>query len=600
MLMNRINLLPENLINQIAAGEVIERPASVVKELVENSIDAGATRIEVQLSNECRNIRIADNGHGIHKDDIGLAFSRHATSKLIDENSLWELSTLGFRGEALASIISIAKVSCYSRTEDMDTGVKAECENSQISVTESGCAVGTVMEVNDIFYNVPARSKFLKKSQTEFSYVSEIVQNIALSHPQISFVLLNSGKSVLRTTGSGDLLTAITEVYSKDMANQLVEVYKEDKTEGLVVRGYASKPEFTRTSKKAIYLFVNNRAVKCPVLLKAVDTAYKDLIPSGKYPFCVLSLDIPPASLDVNVHPSKREVRYTKANQIFNLVIASIKSAVEDLGFVKFQPASTVAFNAYANDVYTAEETKKTSFMNKAIPSFKREYEVDDSAQTFSFVESVKSKQEYEDEQVTISFAPMPSVAVEQQVPRPKIVGQYFNTYILVEHNEGLQIIDQHIAHERTIYERLKDSKEFASQLLLSCVPVEVDDNQAELMLENAELLSRYGYKFEVMNSNRVILKQVPVILAGKNPESTVVELIKALEGSVEQIENEILITTSCHAAVKAGEKLSVWQMEEIIRDWQMTKNNGTCPHGRVIAKIIPLKEVASFFGRSV
>ncbi|HBH18072.1 MAG TPA: DNA mismatch repair endonuclease MutL, partial [Cyanobacteria bacterium UBA9579] len=304
--MKRIKLLPENLINQIAAGEVIERPASIVKELVENSIDAGATRVEIEISNECRNIRVADNGSGIHKDDVALAFSRHATSKLQQENDLWTISTLGFRGEALASIISIAKVSCLTRTADSPVGVKVDCENSEITITETGCAIGTTMEVKELFYNVPARRKFLKKAQTELASIIEVVQSIAISYPEVSIHLIHKGRTSLKTTGSKDMATVISEIYSKELLDELVEVYKDDTEYKLEVKGFTSNPNFTRSNKKAIYVFVNGRTVKCPILSKAIDTAYKGLIPSDKYPFAILDLIIPAGEVDVNVHPAKR------------------------------------------------------------------------------------------------------------------------------------------------------------------------------------------------------------------------------------------------------------------------------------------------------
>ena len=333
--MNRIKQLSVNLINQIAAGEVIERPASVVKELVENSIDAGASKIEISISNECRNIRVADNGSGIHPDDIQLAFSKHATSKLSNEADLFNINTLGFRGEALASIISIAKLACTTRTKDFEYGTRVESQNSVINSYQTGCAQGTIMEVNDLFFNQPARLTFFKSKKTEFAYIQELVQSLSISHPEIAFILKNNNTAVISTTSNSDLLTRILEIYSSDIINELKKVEKTDKLSGIKITGYISLPSYTRASKKSIYTFVNSRIVKCPVLLKAIDNAYKNMLPIGRYPFVVINIDINPQEIDVNAHPTKREIRYKNPNQIFNFV----------------QSALSFSLNAFSNNV---------------------------------------------------------------------------------------------------------------------------------------------------------------------------------------------------------------------------------------------------------
>ncbi len=304
--MARIKQLSKHLINQIAAGEVIERPASVVKELVENSVDAGATKISIEINNDCRDIRVADNGSGIHPDDIMLAFSKHATSKIATDEDLFDIHTLGFRGEALSSIISISKLTCTTRTANFDTGTKVKCENSEVKQTETGCAIGTIMDIKDLFYNIPARLKFLKSSNTEFSYIQELVQSIALAHPECSFELKKFGKTVLKTSGQNNLLQTIKEVYSSDVISNLKEVLKTDQLPHLKISRYVSTPDYTRSSKKSYHIYINSRTVKCPIFQKAIDTAYKNLIANGKYPFVVLNLEIPPSDVDVNVHPTKR------------------------------------------------------------------------------------------------------------------------------------------------------------------------------------------------------------------------------------------------------------------------------------------------------
>lgn len=572
--MKRIKQLPENLINQIAAGEAIERPASIVKELAENSIDAGSTKIEIEVSNAARDIRVADNGCGIHKDDILLAFSRHATSKIEKQNDLWSLNTLGFRGEALSSIISVAKVICTTRTTEAETGLKVKCENSQVNFSESGCAVGTTMDVKDLFYNVPARLKFLKKHNTELAAISEIVQSLAISHPEIAFTLINNKSTILKTTGSNDLETAIGDVYSREIISELREVYKKDEEFSLVVKGFTSNPDYTRSNKKAIYTFINGRTVKCPIISKAIDMAYSDLIPSGKYPYAVLNISISPKEIDVNVHPTKKEVKYTKPNLIFNFVYSAIKAAL-DVG-VK-QPVLSVI----------SSEGKAVAQRSQQFEALIHDY--DDDIQEITIKNPIHNQLELETDMD----------AYDMFIEKPKIIGQLENTYIMVQVPEGLQIIDQHIAHERYLYEKLKYDKVHASQLLLASPVVEIELEQAEIFKENAELLKKYGYEFECTDSS-IRLKKIPMIVTEKSPENIIKSLLDSLQTSQDVMENELLIRTACLSAVKAGERLSLWQMEELIINWQKTSYPKTCPHGRKIAHTIPIQEIAGFFGRQV
>ena len=586
--MNRIKQLSVNLINQIAAGEVIERPASVVKELVENSIDAGANRIEISISNECRNIRIADNGSGIHPDDIELAFTKHATSKLSDENSLFNINTLGFRGEALASIISIAKVVCTTRTKDFEYGTKVESQNSIIKTSKTGCAQGTIMEVNDLFFNQPARLKFLKSSKTEFSYIQELIQSLALSHPEIAFILKNNNADVIVTTQKADLLTRISQIYPPNIINELKEVNKTDVLSDIKITGYVSIPSYTRSSKKSVYTFVNSRIVKCPVILKAIDMAYKNMLPQGKFPFVIINLEIKPEDIDVNVHPSKREVRYKNPNQIFNFVQSAINKALTNFNY-----------NEPANEFITKTDN--------VLPFIKPFEQPDDENESVIFPVDIKAKSNTKDiennlqtEQKKIEIDFTPAAALKQV----NVIGQFKNTYILVENDDDLEIIDQHIAQERYIYEKLKNEKEIASQLLIISDVLDVEPNEAE-MLENArEHLKKFGYQIEKISDTQIIFKKIPQILSAVKPTDILSELLKNLkdspENDLDSIEEKILITTACKASVKAGEKLTLWQMEEIVKKLRKTKNPYTCPHGRPISHFLPLKEIASFFARNI
>lgn len=589
--MARIQQLSKHLINQIAAGEVIERPASVVKELVENSVDAGSTKISVEINNDCRDIRVADNGCGIHPDDIMLAFSKHATSKIATDEDLFDIHTLGFRGEALSSIISISKLTCTTRTAEFETGTKVKCENSEVKQVETGCAIGTIMDIRDLFYNIPARLKFLKSPNTEFSYIQELVQSIALAHPECSIELKKNGKTALKTSGQNNLLQTIKEVYSSDVISNLKEVLKTDNLAGLKISGYVSTPDYTRSSKKSYHIYINSRTVKCPIFQKAIDTAYKSLIANGKYPFVVLNLELPPADVDVNVHPTKKEVRYKNTNQIFNFIYTSIQAGLAN--YVERQiPQYETPLSAQSNVIDFVQPKLESS----------GEVFFDKQNDTIYVSDTVMEREEnnfemakQEDTEQKQFFVPV------EKAPEPEenIVGQYKNTYILIEKEDGLEIVDQHIAEERYIYEKLMSEKNIVSQMLFVSDVVPVSSSEAELIKENIEKFEKFGYGIEFLKDNELIFRKVPQMIAKVNPKEILADILENIDGNIDRLEEKILITTSCKASVKAGQKLSTWQMQEIIKKWRTTKMPYTCPHGRPIVKIFPHKEIASFFQRN-
>ena len=590
--MARIQQLSKHLINQIAAGEVIERPASVVKELVENSVDAGATKISVEINNDCRDIRVADNGCGIHPDDILLAFSKHATSKIATDEDLFDIHTLGFRGEALSSIISISKLTCTTRTAEFETGTKVKCENSEVKQVETGCAIGTIMDIRDLFYNIPARLKFLKNPNTEFSYIQELVQSIALAHPECSFELKKNGKTVLSTSGQNNLLQTVKEVYSSDVISNLKEVLKTDNLAGLKISGYVSTPNYTRSSKKSYHIYINSRTVKCPIFQKAIDTAYKSLIANGKYPFAVLNLEIPPSDVDVNVHPTKKEVRYKNTNQIFNFIYTSIQAGLAN--YVERQtpqyeaPVQTVQDNVI-DFVQPKMESSGEVFFDK------QDDTVYVSDKVMELEETKFEQPKQEDTEQRQFFVPVE----KSPEPEENIVGQYKNTYILIEKEDGLEIVDQHIAEERYIYEKLMAEKNIVSQMLFVSDVVPVSSTEAELIKENIDKFEKFGDGIEVLKDNELIFRKVPQMIAKVNPKEILADILENIEGNIDRLEEKILITTSCKASVKAGTKLSTWQMQEIIKKWRTTKMPYTCPHGRPIVKFFPHKEIASFFQRN-
>lgn len=595
--MARIQQLSKHLINQIAAGEVIERPASVVKELVENSVDAGSTKISVEINNDCRDIRVADNGCGIHPDDIMLAFSKHATSKIRTDEDLFDIHTLGFRGEALSSIISISRLTCTTRTVDFETGTKVKCENSEVKQTETGCAVGTIMDIKDLFYNLPARLKFLKSSNTEFSYIQELVQAIALAHPECSIELKKNGKTVLKTSGQNNLLQTVKEVYSSDIISSLKEVLKTDQLSGLKISGYVSTPDYTRSSKKGYHIYINGRTVKCPVFQKAIDTAYKSLIASGKYPFVILNLEIPPSDVDVNVHPTKKEVRYKNTNQVFNFIFASIHAGLAN--YIERQPVMTFEPQQFSQS--TQPQNNVIDFVQPKLESSgdiyfdKKDDTIYVSDRLMQEEEAKFTQQQEEKTEQRQFFVPVE----KEQEPEENIIGQYKNTYILVEKEDGLEIIDQHIAEERYIYEKLMSEKNIVSQMLFVSDVVPVSSTEAELIKENIDKFEKFGFGIEFLKENELIFRKVPQMIAKVNPKEILADILANIEGNIDRLEEHILITTACKASVKAGQKLSTWQMQEIVKKWRTTKMPYTCPHGRPVVKFFPHKEIAGFFQRN-
>lgn len=596
--MARIHQLSKHIINQIAAGEVIERPFSVVKELVENSIDAGATKVSIEISNECRNIRIADNGSGIHPDDIILAFSKHATSKIEKTEDLYNIRTMGFRGEALASIISISKLTCITRTKDFETGTKVTCENSEVHKIETGCAVGTIMEVRDLFYNLPVRLKFLKNPKTEFAYISELVTSMALVNTNIGFELKNNDKTVLKTNGLGSLPEVIKNLYSKTLFDNLRPAEGCDNISGLKISGYVSTPDFTRSSKKDYHIFVNSRTVKCPVFMKAIDMAYKNMIPNGKYPFVILNLELPPDELDINVHPTKKEVKYRNPNQIFNFIRASVDNSLSNIVRINTHQVkdpnpedfqTNIAVNSDIQNLFSQKSYEEEENEIQEVPKEKTEF-------TKFIKEPVVYKEPEHFRQHQFIQQPQIVTEVKQE---ENIIGQYKKTYILIEKEDGLEIVDQHIADERYIYETLKSQKEPSSQLLFISDIIELTPVEAELLKEHLDKFAKFGYGIEFLNDTDIMFKKVPQLLSKVSSKDIIKDILENLEGDLDNLEEKILITTSCKAAVKANTSLNMFQMQEIIKRWRGCKHPYTCPHGRPISKVLPHSEIASFFMRN-
>lgn len=602
--MPKVLVLPDHIASQIAAGEVVERPSSVVKELVENSIDAGATQIEISIGADCRDIRIADNGVGMDSEDAVLAFHRHATSKLASADDLWKLHTMGFRGEALPSISSVSKVTCFTRTAESSSGTRLEAADGKVTATETGCAPGTIIEVTDLFYNVPARLKFLKKASTEFAHIHEIVQSLAIAFPKIVFQLLNRGEVVFKTSGSGKLAQAMTETGFLSNTVDLCQVTYAEMTHGMAVYGYVARPTHFRGDRKGILSIVNNRPVRCHLTYKALDYAFQDLVPRGKHSLAVLTMTLNPAHVDINVHPTKKEIKYTSSNEVYlalqRALVEALRQPREEASSAEDQPvAMATAASGTEKSIYTTGNTTSDT----AAKTYVRETPDSEAVSPIPKFSRITSDQiKFSDR---LSYTPPPVASrppsmgglipsrtrLSATVPAGwRFLGYLNNTYILMETPAGLEIIEQHIAHERVIYERLLAAQETAgrltesSQRLVISVPLELTGQQKATVRDNLDKLRAIGFDFEFQGDSNVFCTQVPLELAHKEYATAVQSIVESL-ATTESAELELEATKSvaCQAAIKNGMPLSEGDIVQLLAEWVKTPRNDTCPHGRPV-----------------
>lgn len=578
-----IRLLDPQTINQIAAGEVVERPASVVKELIENSIDSGAKRVVLELVDSgITRITVSDDGSGIPAAMTELAFQRHATSKIRTADDLSSVMTLGFRGEALPSIASVSRLTLSTGTEDgIRTVVRVEGGNL-LRLSASSGPRGTEVVVEDLFYNVPARLKFLKSGTTELGQCLEVATKYALAHPHIAFHVTHNGHPAISTPGDGDLLTAIAGVWNWDVARALSPV--EATIGGIEVEGFVSPPHFTKPTRSMQYLFVNGRPIRNRTLTVAIDQAYRMLTPEKRHPVVVLKLRIDPARVDVNVSPTKSEVKFEHEGTAFDSVRYSIKQALLDGGMIP--SADSIAS------------------VNEALVQ---------AAPSFAIFENPLTASNWED---SVHRSPSPPGDV---MPAPgarypfghlmdglKVLGQIFNTFIVAENRRGLVVIDQHVAHERVIYEYLcglKGPSAIEVQRLLQPETLHLDRRSAVLLAERLDAIREIGYDIEPFGGESFVVRAAPAALRGKDPLKVLADLADELVESafskkLTPSREAIWIMSSCKMAIKAGDPLSIPEMEKLIADLAETENPYLCPHGRPITVTLGLEDLLRKFGR--
>lgn len=587
--MGKIITLDENTINKIAAGEVVERPASVVKELVENSIDAKASKISVEIKKGgITYIKVTDNGVGIAEDDVAIAFERHSTSKIKHSGELSAILSLGFRGEALASIAAVSNIEMITSTKDKAYGLRANVEGGHIqSIGQTGAPIGTSIIVKNLFFNTPARFKFLKKDATEAGYVSDIVSRIALGNPSIAVELINNGITIINTPGNGDLLSTITSIYGIEVGKSVLEIsYKDDLLE---IKGYVGEPKISRPNRNHQSLFLNGRYIKSKPVTSAIDEAFKTYVMRNKFAFAVLMIKINPSLVDINVHPTKMEVRFSADSDIYRGVYYAIKNSLSN--------------NCKIKEIETDEpfELRKTTLPIEGIQS-----------RIVSEQDGIISN-DIEELQYTDSRIDLPvqefreDVEIYSGIKDARLVGQLFSTYIVLQKDDYILLIDQHAAHERIMFEKIRENylnNETMSQDLIVPIVINLTYQDLKTLEEHKEFFIKVGFIYEEFGNNSIIIRAVPYGEIGLNGKEYFLELLNIAESYTKRnysdlIEN-ILYNIACKAAVKANMRLEKDEVVELLKKLLTMENPYTCPHGRPTIVKIPKIEIEKIFKRKL
>lgn len=635
--MARINVLPKEIYQLIAAGEVVERPSSVVKEMIENSLDAGAKNITLEIKNGGSTyIRITDDGCGIERDDVRKVFISHATSKISKKDDLNSIATLGFRGEAMASISAVSKVELLTKAENEEIGTRYEIAGGEeLEFDDAGCPNGTTIVVRDIFFNTPARMKFLKKDVTEGNQVAGIVDRMAISHPEISFRFIRDGKQVLITSGNGDLKSTVYSVLGKEMSDSLMSV--DYSFNDMRITGFVSKPTASRKSRAGQYFYINNRIVKSKTAMAALEQAYKNTIMVGRFPACVLNIELNPAQVDVNVHPAKTEVRFANEKPIFDLVYYAVKTAIENDRTVKeVEFKETPIYRQESKNVYQNNDNKsfqaKFDFFKKkdeppsqqVIKTKPREdfWQVEAPKPEYKIARDEKPKArvdiniEYEEpEEISTTKsedAPkerdIEKVVItdekdnENFIPNFKLIGEAFKTYLIVEIENELYFIDKHAAHERMNFERFKAQATVETQMLLAPVVVNLTKDEFIAISENVELIKKCGFELEEFGESQIIVRAIPSLVDGDSVKDLMLEIAqKLLEHKTDILPDKIdwiYHSASCRGAVKAGDYTSRQEQEMFVKKLLSMPNIRFCPHGRPVFIKMSKYDIEKQFGR--
>lgn len=654
--MPRVQLLDKEVAELIAAGEVIERPSSVIKELVENSIDSGATAVTVEIKHGgISYIRITDNGCAMSYEDVPLAFMRHATSKISAKEELSEIMTLGFRGEALASICAVAKCEIITKPESDEYGTHYIIEGTEERLYErSGCPDGTTIIIRDIFYNVPARLKFLKKDQYEGNAIAAIVSKIAVSHPEISFRFIRDNRQELFTPGDSRLYSAVYSVFGKEFASSMIPVNYQ--TNGIIIRGYTVTPLWGRKNRSMQHFYVNGRYVRSAVCMGALEEAYRNNIMEGKFPACVLFMDIPPSMVDVNVHPAKTEVRFSNDKLIYDALYFAARNALladEKPAEIKIPEhkktaadyAPPVFFNpapAVQTELEDSSRSENTSSVTVSRPHIAAESHASQTASAFAVKEQQPSDIRPEERKTDISqhlqsgyenSVPEGSIdsldpeeksefkyidqssfiqaaSKQPEPPEPekiyfRIIGEAFKNYIIAEDDEGILIVDKHAAHERIRFERLRSGREeLSAQQLLTPCEMTLDYGEYDALVKNIGVCSDHGFDIEPLEAPKVRITGIPSMLDGSDAGDIVAELARNFadhrHDPLPEILDDMYHTMACRGAIKANDITSTEELKYLLEQVLSDERIKYCPHGRPVMFRLTKRELEKQFKRIV
>lgn len=612
--MAKINKLPKYMADLIAAGEVVERPSSVVKELVENAVDAGASAVTVEIQRGgISYIRVTDDGCGIEREDVKTAFVSHATSKIKNAEDLNAILTLGFRGEALPSIAAVAKVNMITKTSAEEMGTSLSIEGGIITdFSDAGCAVGTTMIVRELFYNTPARMKFLKKDVSEGNYVASAVEKLALSNPQISFRFIRDGKQVFTTNGDGNLQNVCFSAFGRDFSNGLLNV--NSAVGNVSVKGLVTPPFNCRGSRGMQYFFVNGRSVKNGTITAAFENAYKNSVMVGKFPGGVLFITLPPALVDVNVHPSKIEVRFSDERAIFDAVYHSVKSALNENTSLKqavLPEKKSVFSDALSKPSQNFTQTtveEHIAYTERILKPLSAPASVLNDVEIPYTAESDEDPIKIEFPKSEITVTPEPQFITEEKiVPSEenslRFIGEVYKTYIFIEYNGKLCVIDKHAAHERILFNQLKKNKNRGgSQLLLAPATITLGKEEYIAVTENLEMLFEAGFEAEDFGNGTVIVRSCPIDLDNQEIAPLIDEIAHYLVKNRRDITNEhldwIYHNVACRSAIKAGDNNSKEELLALAKAVVSDNEVRFCPHGRPVMIEISKYELEKQFGR--
>jgi DNA mismatch repair protein MutL len=599
----KIRRLPSHLINQIAAGEVVERPASVVKELVENSIDANASHIEVTLHEGGRSfIQVIDDGDGMTPDDMQLAVERHATSKLVSDD-LFNIQSLGFRGEALPSIGAVSRLSIISSEKDSLEGWSLKVEGGNISKPiPAPRRKGTTIEVRDLFYAIPARLKFLKMSGTEVGHATDTLQKLAMAYPEIGFKIKTENRTIFNYLPKENQLDRLADIMGQDFANNALELSTE--RDKITVFGYAGLPTLNRGNAQMQFLFVNGRPVKDKVLTGAVRAAYQDYLARDRHPLLCLFLTVPPLAVDVNVHPAKTEVRFRDSGLVRGLLVSSLRNALSNMGHEASSTVGNKALSSFQTHAVPQQKPIEYSFSKSndtpvpspswKQPSFSARPSAHSINETDTFQPIVRTEQPSDIDEELITY------------PLGAACAQIHGTYIVAQTKDGLVVVDQHAAHERLVYEKMKTAlakNGVKTQALLIPEVVNLDEKRLNLLMQKADELEQLGLVLETFGNDAVLVREIPDIIG----QTDIINLVKDLADEIqewgtasllkEKIQ-EICSTMACHGSIRSGRKLTVLEMNQLLRQMETTNSSGQCNHGRPTYIHLQLKDLEKLFGR--